>query len=209
MLSNKTPFLLLVVFIVFSLNACKSNKSESIQQKEIKKYDNHAYVLNQAVKMLGDNVKFAYKGIFGKDSTFGIAAGTEIKNASEWGIRFYFLKLENGTLHREFKTRLLNGSFSGCLVQKIKFPSFKHELIYYNSQDYFLGNSGGEIYSYLINFDVDKTYYAHLIIGYNQPVELFLSSNIDVPEVKSFFIGNFKRDYPDLKLVSKDISLQN
>lgn len=85
---------------------------------------------------------------------------------------------------------------------------FDYELIYYNSQDYFLGSGGGEVYSYLINFNEGKTYFAHLVDEPGKSASLFLSENIDIIEVKNFFISNFKRDYPAVKLIQKDIVLK-
>ncbi len=171
-------------------------------------YENPQFVIQQAKKTLGDNVKFAYKGIYNKDSVTEIAAGTEIQNPKEWGIKFLLLKLDGRNLITTYQTALLNGSFNKCLVQKIKFPMFDYELIYYNSQDYFLGSGGGEVYSYLINYNEGKTYFAHLVDEPGKSASLFLSENIDIIEVKNFFISNFKRDYPAVKLIPKDVVLK-
>ena len=87
--------------------------------------------------------------------------------------RFYLLKLKGDDLVKISQTDLLQGSFKGSLCNKIKFPSFDHELIYYNSRDYFLGSGGGEIFSYIINFQENKTYYAHLVADENKPAVLY------------------------------------
>ena len=105
-----------------------------------------------------------------------------------------------------FQTNLLKGSFKESLTKKIKFPAYDYELIYYNSQDYFLGSGGGEIFSYIINFKNQKTFYAHLFLE-KEKISLFLSNNIDNSEIKNFFIANFKRDYPNLQIVSKDVNI--
>ena len=72
-----------------------------------------------------------------------------------------------------------------------------------------MGSSGGEIISYVINFTSKEIYYAHLIVRKNTPVYLFLSHNIKVPGLQSFFISNFKRDFPKLALVDNDININN
>ncbi|MCK7523555.1 MAG: hypothetical protein MZV64_40860 [Ignavibacteriales bacterium] len=54
----------------------------------------------------------------------------------------------------------------------------------------------------------NKTYYTHLFSESRKPAELFLSKNIADPELRKFFISNFKKDYPDLKLASEDVSLE-
>ena len=104
-------------------------------------------------------------------------------------------------------SRLLPGSFKGSLCDKIKFPSFDHELVYYNSKDFYLGSSGGEVFTYIINFQDQKAYKAHLI-SEGKSVSLFISNNIDVPEIHNFFYSIFKRDYPNLKIVDKDVELK-
>ena len=122
--------------------------------------------------------------------------------------KFILLELADNQLKKTFESELLDGSFKGCLVKKIKFPKMNYDLIYYNSQDYFWGSGGGEVFSYLINFAENKTYYTHLFSESRKPAELFLSKNITDSEIRKFFISNFKKDYPDLKLASEDVSLE-
>jgi len=198
-----------VFFLILPLLISCGEKNTGNSDPSLKTdYENPQFVIQQAKKTLGDNVKFAYKGIYNKDSVTEIAAGTEIQNPKEWGIKFLLLKLDGRNLITTYQTALLNGSFNKCLVQKIKFPMFDYELIYYNSQDYFLGSGGGEVYSYLINYNEGKTYFAHLVDEPGKSASLFLSENIDIIEVKNFFISNFKRDYPAVKLIPKDVVLK-
>lgn len=165
-------------------------------------------MLARAKNLLGDSVKVAFRGKFDRDSVIEVVAGTEVANKSEWGIRFFLLKLDGDDLVKVSQTDLLQGSFKGSMCNKIKFPSFDHELIYYNSRDYFLGSAGGEIFSYIINFQDNKTYYAHLVAEENKPAAMFVSNNIDVPEIRNFFILNFRRDYPKVSLSSSDLKLK-
>ena len=111
-------------------------------------------------------------------------------------------------LVKKYETSLLDGSFKESLVRKIKFPKFKYELIYYNSQDYFWGSGGGEVFAYIINYAKKETFYAHLFSESRKQVELFLSKNITEPDLKKFFISSFKKDYPELKFTSDDVSLE-
>jgi len=207
LLSNK-KILSVVILLSLVLFSCGGNKSKEERAKLENSYNDPSFVLSQAKRVLGDSVLTAFKGRFDQDSVIEVVAGTEISNKSEWGIRFYFLKLQGDDLVKVAQTALLQGSFKGSLCNKIKFPSFNHELIYYNSRDYFLGSAGGEIFSYIINFQENKTYYAHLVADENKPNVLFISENIDVPEIKNFFILNFKRDYPKISLSSKDVRLK-
>ncbi len=205
-LNKKLLSALILSFLFFY--SCSEKKQEANQDELNKNYSNPSYVLTQAKNILGNDVKETFKGRFDRDSVIEVIAGTETSNKTQWGIRFYFLKMKNGELTKIWQTDLLQGSFKGSLCDKIKFPYFDHELVYYNSKDYFLGSGGGEVFTYIINFQDYKTYYAHLVDERGKPVSLFVSDNIDVPEIHNFFVGIFKKDYPALKLVDKDIQLR-
>lgn len=204
---NKKILTALVLFSLF-FYSCGEKKQDTNQTEINKNYNNPSYVLTQAKNILGDDVKETFKGRFDRDSVIEVIAGTEISNKTEWGIRFYFLKMKDGELTKVWQTDLLQGSFKGSLCDKIKFPSFDHELVYYNSKGFFLGSGGGEVFTYIINFQDNKTYYAHLVDEQGKPVSLFVSDNIDVPEIHNFFVSIFKRDYPTLNIVNKDIQLK-
>jgi hypothetical protein len=90
-------------------------------------------------------------------------------------------------------------------VDKIKFSSFDYDLVYYNSQSYFLGSGGGEVFSYIIDFENKQVYYAHLIVESESSTSLFISENTSSKELINFFTLTFKKDYPGLKLVQDDI----
>lgn len=206
MLSNKSVYYILFLLTALVIVSCGERKRPVEKVKATLDYDNPAVVTSEAEKILGQNMKFAYKGNFDNDSVIEISAGTETENKREWGIQFDLLKLEKNNLKLTFQTNLLKGSFKESLTKKIEFPAFDYELLYYNSQDYFLGSGGGEIFSYIIDFKNQKTFYAHLFLE-KEKISLFLSDNIDNPEIKNFFVANFKRDYPNLQIVSKDVNI--
>ena len=206
MLSSK-KLLSLILFLSVAFFSCNEKKSDAELIKLRENYDKPSFVLSNVKQLLGENVKLAYKGKFDQDTVIEVVAGTEVSNKADWGIDFVFLKLKGELLTKTWDTGLLQGSFNSSLCNKIKFPSFNHELIYYNSKDYFLGSSGGEIFSYIINLQDSKIYYAHLIIEERKPISLYVAPNIEVPEIKNFFISIFKKDHPDLKLVDQDIQL--
>lgn len=144
---------------------------------------------------------------FLKDSVKEILAGEEINNREEWGIKFYFFKIWKETLQLKYETHLLNGSVKNSIIKAIKLQEYMYDLFYYNSQNYFMGKEGGEIYSYIIDAENKEVYSAHLFLVPNRPVSLFLSKNIKSKSVKQFFINQFKEDYSDIKLVQEDLTL--
>ena len=187
--------------LFFVLDGC--NKSYEPPPHNL--FENDQLVLKTAQDIVGQNVTFTSSGYFENDSVKSIVAGVEISDKSEWGIKFYLLTWTEGEFKIKYETALLNGSFVQCLVNKIKFSGFDNELIYYNSKSYFLGNASGDVYSHVIDMKKQKVYSAHLEVITEGRVSLDLSTNIDNPLLKNFFIGYFRRDYPNLRLVEKAI----
>ena len=197
-----------LVFLVFTVIFYSCGKKKSAEKNENVKPEKTETVLQLTQKILGENTWFAVKGKFDGDTASESAAGMEVKGDKEWGIKFVLLKSSVGKFKQVYETALLNGSMRQSRTKKIELPGINYDMIYYNSEDYYLGSGGGEVYSYVINFKEDKIYYAHLISEPGNPASLYLSSNIDHPEIKSYFMENFNRDYPGIKLISKDITLK-
>ena len=204
LLNKKYLLVLLLTLLLFSCNKKDESNNSTFQ---IPDFNDPQIAASEVSKVLGSDVAFAYKGTYDKDSSIEIASGTEINNSKEWGIKFILMKYINGSLSNVFQSGLLDGSFSESLVKKINLPAYNYDLIYYNSLDYFVGSGGGEVYSYIVDYDSSQVFYAHLIIEQSEAISLFLSDNIKNKEVKDYFIKNFTNDYPSLKIISKDIEL--
>jgi hypothetical protein len=208
LLSNKIYYIAVLLIFALFLSSC-GKKKKTANVNFVSKFKDPAFVLKETKDVLGPDTKFAKAGTFDKSAGIEAAGGTEVSVQDQWGIKFFFLKLEDDKLKTVFETNLLKGSFNGCLVNKIKFPQFNYELVYYNSQDYFLGSGGGEIFSYVINFNEKQVYYAHLVIEQGKPTSVFISDNTKQAElIREFFLANFKRDYPTFQIVDKDINVE-
>lgn len=151
----------------------------------------------------GKDIKFYLRGNFASDSANNIAAGTEVMNKKEWGIKFYLFKTSKDSLQKIYETALLEGSFKESKVDKMSLPDSNHDYLYYNSLNYFMGSAGGEVLAYIIDLQGEKIYYAHLVSEPDGKVNLFISHGGN-PVVSSFFKDLFKKDYPTLKITSKD-----
>lgn len=205
MLSNKVLSKYLLIIFLFLIIVSCSDKTSKVP---VINYQNKAQLLDIVKKYYDPNASVAFGGIFDGSGKETIIVGREVENSEEWGIKFIQLQLIGNEFKVKFETDLLDGSFKQAFVDKIKFSSFDNELLYYNSQDYYLGSGGGEVYSYIINFDDKQVYYAHLVIDPSSAVSLFISDNTESKEIRNFFILNFKKDYPDLKLVDEDIIIE-
>jgi len=171
-------------------------------------FDNKIQLIELSKKVLGDEVVTAFGGFFDNSPRKKIAVVIETDENIDWGIKFVLLEEAKGKLVSSFQSKVLSGSHKESFLDKIKFPSYDYELLYYNSQGYFMGTGGGEIYSYIVDFENQEIFYAHLVMEARKPVSLFLSPNILNKDVKNFFLQVFKKDYPNLRLVDKDITLE-
>ena len=156
-------------------------------------------------KYYDENVNVAFGGVFDDTVKETVVAGSEVENSDSWGIKFIQLQEKNNEFNVKYETELLEGSFKESFVDKIKFSSFDNELIYYNSGNYYMGSGGGEVFSYIINFEDKQVYYAHLVTEPSNSVSLFISENTENREIINFFTLTFKKDYPDLKIVNEDV----
>lgn len=196
---------------LFSLNSCEGQKEgkdvKVLSPDSAASYD-RTRILDFARHKLGE-IKLYEHGNFQPDSAMGLAAGKEIITDSTFGIKFYLIKRENREFRIVFESPFLNGSFKESIARKIKIGDTQYDLLYYNSQDYFMGSGGGEIYSYIIDFYQEQVYYAHFFTVPAKPTSLFLSENIKSEQIRDFFIRNFQKDYPELQVVNRDYSLEN
>ncbi len=194
-----------LVVLIFSLilSSCGEKKGTPENKAAL---NTPEAIMNGAKKVLGNDVQITVAGNFNKDTTKQFAAGTEINKPDEWGIRFYLLNQDSSALTKVDSTALLEGSFTDAVVRKEKLLSQDYDMIYYNSLDYYLGSGGGEVFAYLVDFSEDQTFYAHLFTEKGSRISLFISDNT-IPEAKNYFLGVFKKDYPDLRIVDKDIDL--
>ncbi len=192
--------LLVFIFIV----SC-SDKQEKIPAIE---YENKTKVLEVVKKHFNKDVEIAFGGMFDETGKQLIAIGREINNSQDWGIKFTFIEKSGNEFETMYETELLDGSFKECFVDKIKFASINYDLVYFNSQGYFLGSGGGEVFSYIIDLENKQVYYAHLVFESEISISLFISDNTVNKELINFFTLTFKKDYPQLKKVDDDIVIE-
>lgn len=158
-------------------------------------------------KEIGPEVKFAYYGVFGSDTTRRIAAAEEISSDKEWGIKFHLFDVKKDTLIKVYETALLEGSLQESEVVKLEIPGKKYNLIYYSSGAFFMGSGGGEVYNYVVDFSKRKVNYGHLVVTPKISAGLFLSPENE-KEASDFITTELKRNYPRLKIMAKDHKIE-
>ena len=204
MLSNNILKGLLFFSLLLGVLSC-SDKKEKIPVLD---FENKVQVLDAVKKHYNKETQIALGGLFDETGKQFIAAGWEINNSDEWGIKFVFLEKSENEFISKYETEVLDGSFKESLVDKIKFSSIDYDLVYFNSQGYFMGSGGGEIFSYIVDFENKQVYYAHLVVESESSTSLFISENTQNKELINFFTLTFKKDHPGLKIVEDDIVVE-
>lgn len=204
MLSNKYIKKLVYLSLFLAIISC-SDRQEKIPVVD---FQNNAQVLEIVKKHYNKQAQVAFGGMFDETGKQFIAAGLEINNSDEWGIKFVFLDKKGDELKVIYETDILDGSFKESFVNKIKFASLDYDLLYFNSQGYFMGSGGGEVFSYIIDLEKKQVYYAHLAVESETATSLFISDNTINKELVNFFTVTLKKDYPNLKIVDEDIFVE-
>lgn len=196
MLLNRIKHLLFVI-LIFIIVSC--NKGYEPPPHNL--FEDQRQVLQVARETVSERVTFAVSGYFESDSVKSICAGVEETSNNQFGIKFSLVSWQDGEFVHQYTSGLLDGSFDGCIVDKIKILDIPNEVIYYNSKSYFMGSGGGEVFLHVIDLNKRKVYSAHLITASHGPATVELSDNIDIPMLRTFFVSYFRRDYPSLRVI--------
>ena len=190
----KYPFIVVLISLTVSCNKGYEPPPHNL-------FEDQKQVMQVAKETVSERVTFAASGYFESDSVKSICAGVEETSNNQFGIKFSLVSWKDGEFVHQYTSGLLDGSFDGCIVDKIKFSDIPNELIYYNSKSYFMGSGGGEVFLHVIDLNKRKVYSAHLITASRGPATVELSDNIDIAMLRTFFISYFRRDYPSLRVV--------
>ncbi len=199
MLLNKINKIIGIILLLLFLVGCGKKEIKTVN------YNDKRAIKNLAAQLIDKEIKFIASGNFSSERTKSIVAGTEVSGKNQWGISFTLIEKVDDEFKEVYNTGLLEGSFDKCIVDKMELSSFKGEMIYYNSRDFYLGTGGGDVFLYIINFSEKEIYYAHLIVQKSAGVLLYLSENIEDPMIRKFFIRYSKKDYSTLRIIKSDL----
>lgn len=205
-LSKKINAFFIPLFLLVVIGCGSDSKNSSSPSEDF--LNDHQKLLAHLKKAYDPDTEVALYGRFDADSTKKIIAVKETKpsKTDKWGMKIQLLSVDSLKKKSEVFLPEMSITESMCAVQKLS--SYPYDLFYYNSGSFYLGSSGGEVFVYLIDFSKQATYYAHLVIEPEKSVRLFISKNSNEKEVSDFFLNLFKRDYPDLVVSLKDISIE-
>jgi hypothetical protein len=193
-------FFTLLIFLA----GCQKNSKDQLPVS-VKPFYTYDSLLTEVKILYHADDGIVLLGNFRGDTTQQAAALLNINKKDE-RINFNLIEIKNNKLEKQYETKLLDGSLKECKVEKINLPGIPNDLIYYNSQIYFMGSSSGEVFAYLVDFKSQKTYYAHLVSEPRKPEYLYISET-DNQQIRNYFIDKFSKDYPSFKLTAKDKAL--
>jgi len=183
------------------LTGCQKKSVDQVPVT-VKPFFNYGTLLNKAKLLLHAEDGIVLLGNFKGDTTQQAVAVIDV-NKKEEKINLYLVEIKDTILEKKDETNPLTGSLKECKVDKINLPGIANDLFYYNSQIYFMGSNSGEVFAYIIDFKIHKTYYAHLVSEPGKAGILYISEQ-DNKEIRKYFIDSFRKDYPAFKLVTKD-----
>jgi hypothetical protein len=149
----------------------------------------------------GDKFKRVVVGDLDRDETPDYVACLEIEEPDLWGVKFLAVDAETGETLAETPT--LDGSLADAAIETVRLEGKPNELLYYDSGDYFIGSSVGEIFAYFVDFAEDRVYRAHLFVHPDAAPSLHISDNADETIVAAFLERSRAR-FPELVLVEED-----
>jgi hypothetical protein len=196
-----SKYALLFFLLLIILAGCQK-KSVDQTPVAVKPFSNYNTLLSEVKNLLKAENSVILLGNFKGDSTQQAVAVIDV-NKKEEKISFNLIEIKDTILEKKDETKPITGSLKGCRVDKISLPGIGNDLLYYNSQIYFMGSNSGEVFAYIIDFKTQKTYYAHLVSQPGKPGVLYMSEK-DNQAVRKYFIDSFRKDYPAFKITSKD-----
>lgn len=201
LLLRNSAFAVLFIFIFFG---CGGEEKDPLAPRTKFDFNDSEQLTEYMKKKIDSEYSTALYAYFTSDSIKKVFAGKEILTPENWGIQFDLFNREKDTLIKIYESPLLEGSFQGCSIAPITLPGYKYDLLFYNSSDFFLGSGGGEVFVYLIDFQIKEVYYAHLIVMPDMPVSLYYSPNFKSEAMKNFIYDQFKSDYESIQIITKD-----
>lgn len=196
----------LLLLMIFAGGCKKSSSTEEIRRSKLfPMLNNETELIRYGKKLYGNEIMRAISGDFNGNEVQEMAFGREIFTADTWGIIFYFCQITGDTVEQYYQTPVLEGSLTKCKLGRLRDVSAEKDLLYYDSESFYMGSGGGEIFAYLIDSDAEKIYTGHLFVipGESLP-SLYLSPNAAGKFAGKYLEGRFRRSFPGLRIVSED-----
>lgn len=193
---------ILIISIIFIVCNSEQKKSEVGAVGNGMVSENNLLALSK--EKAGKNVGFAVEGRFNSDNTGDVFAVKDIVSEDTAGIQFVCFELKQAKDEYLFESKVFLGALAESRIEVIPKSGENYSYLYYNSGDFFLGSSVGEIFSYLVDAGTKEVYSAHLFFSSTIKPSVYLSENITDKKVQEFLLGQLRKDFPHLLVTEKD-----
>ncbi|MBE2279347.1 MAG: hypothetical protein IAE91_03060 [Ignavibacteriaceae bacterium] len=170
--------------------------------------ENNSELVTYGKRIYGNSIATASRGYFRNMEEEDIVFGQEVMNKNDWGIKFILTELEGDTLSEVYSTQLLEGSLKKNSILTVSVNTLGRDLLYYDSRDFFLGNSGGEVFIYLFDFKSQIIYKGHLYILDDGIPNLFLNGYSRNNFADTIITEKMTAMFPELKKTQSDFRFE-
>ena len=155
-------------------------------------------------KKLGTSNFIKVQGRFVTKDFTEYAVCSETRAKANAGVLFQIFGLRGDTLSILYNSPLLDGALKHATFSTVESTDSVFKLLYYDSGDFFMGNSSGEVYSYVLNPRTRFLTRGHLFMTQDLTPRLYISSGVTNDLEKKYLLNKMKEVYPNLKTVVKD-----
>lgn len=201
-LTKVTVYILLFPAVILLLTGCGLEKQppQASLHENLKQGESARLFLQKSIDA---EMKYGFYLPLLANDTYRLCYLEEEDSFAEWGIRFVLAELQDTLPVKVYTSPVMDGSLKESAVRAVRLPGYTYDLLFYNSGSYFLGSGGGEIYSYLADFEENT--FSPGFLEVNAEGRVTLSMPSDIPEVmREFFVKEFRLNYPSLTVEEFD-----
>jgi hypothetical protein len=199
-------FYALCFLVIVMFSGCGKNDKNQEQPVSFKTEDerivefvNNTYHCKEA-KVL--------KGVY-KPNYELFAVVYEINSGTDFGIKFMLAHIHADSVIVDYNSNLVDGAVNQSVFERVNVTGKGYDLVYYSSSDYFMGSGGGEVFTYVIDFNEPSLAYGHLYISGEGAPKFYIPSTVEDKSIREFLIRRIKSDFSDIKPVSQDFKFVN
>lgn len=133
----------------------------------------------------------------------------EINSGTDFGIKFMLAHLHADSVIVDYTSNLVDGAVNQSVFETVKIPGANYDMAYYSSSDYFMGSGGGEMFTYVIDFNTSSIGYGHMFISVGGVPNFYIPATVKGQNIREYLIGRIKSDFSDIKVVSQDYKFVN
>lgn len=161
---------------------------------------------------LKEKVRLIYGDIFDtllvertdKNESESVIGGRSFNSVKEYGVKFTAFTNKREQVQVHYRTPLLEGQVREGETFFRDFSGIPYKILVYSTGSYFYGNSGGEVFLYLIDFAKKRTYASHYGFDMDNEAKLYIDTRLQNKEMINFITAYFRTDFPPFQVVNRD-----